>query len=176
MTDSSESPFDSTLDVPLYKQLYVHLRTAILTGRLKRGTKLPSTRALASEWNVSRNTVLNAYQQLLAEGYLESVEASGTFVATVSPDLRPALPTSASRHQFKESAFSPPRLSRAAQTLVKTPAMPGELPARSQVYEQRAFSAGMPALDAFPFELWGKLVARQVRHITGRALMYQDTA
>ncbi len=176
MTDSSESPFDSTLDVPLYKQLYVHLRTAILTGRLKRGTKLPSTRALASEWNVSRNTVLNAYQQLLAEGYLESVEASGTFVATVSPDLTPALPTSASRHQFKESAFSPPRLSRAAQTLVKTPAMPGELPARSQVYEQRAFSAGMPALDAFPFELWGKLVARQVRHITGRALMYQDTA
>jgi len=87
MSTFADPPFTPTLNSPLYGQLYTHLRTAILTGRLKQGMKLPSTRALAGELNVSRNTVLNAYQQLLAEGYLKSVEGSGTFVARVLPDL-----------------------------------------------------------------------------------------
>src|SRR5512140_1310336 len=81
------NPFQPTENLPLYQALYAHIRAAILSGELKDGMKLPSTRALAEELNISRNTVLNAYRQLLAEGYLESRAGSGTFVAQVLPDL-----------------------------------------------------------------------------------------
>lgn len=73
-------------DTPLYQKVYANLRTSILSGELKGGVKLPSTRALAEELNVSRNTILNAYRQLMAEGYIESVQGSGTYVARIAPD------------------------------------------------------------------------------------------
>jgi GntR family transcriptional regulator/MocR family aminotransferase len=81
---------DIRLDVasttPLHQQLYNSLRTAILAGRLVAGTRLPATRALAREFGISRNTVLDAYAQLLAEGYLEGKTGSGTYVNNVLPD------------------------------------------------------------------------------------------
>ncbi|MBI5563622.1 MAG: winged helix-turn-helix transcriptional regulator, partial [Chloroflexi bacterium] len=86
MTIFKPESFRPSPDTPLYQQLYTHLRAAILSGELKRGLKLPSTRALADELNLSRNTVLNAYRQLLAEGYLEGHTGSGTFVADVLPE------------------------------------------------------------------------------------------
>jgi GntR family transcriptional regulator / MocR family aminotransferase len=86
MSIFQENPFQPAPDTPLYQQLYTHLQAAILAGRLPGGLKLPSTRALADELMVSRNTVLTAYDQLTAEGYLESVEGSGTFVADVLPE------------------------------------------------------------------------------------------
>src|SRR5687768_14242540 len=89
--------FNAASDVPLYQALYTHMRAAILSGELPGGMKLPSTRALADDLNVSRNTVLNAYRQLLAEGYLESREGSGTFVAHVVPELLLTAPRPASR-------------------------------------------------------------------------------
>src|SRR4051794_5767268 len=67
-------------NTPLYQQLFAHLQAAILTGRLPGGQRLPSTRALADELQISRNTVLNAYEQLTSEGYLKSGQGSGTFV------------------------------------------------------------------------------------------------
>src|SRR5215211_3240058 len=82
---------------PLYRVLYIHIRAAILSGELRGGMKLPSTRALAEQLNVSRNTVLNAYRQLLAEGYLEGREGSGTFVTHVLPEQLLAAPDPASR-------------------------------------------------------------------------------
>src|SRR5919108_6517824 len=82
---------------PLYRVLYIHIRAAILSGELMGGMKLPSTRALAEERNISRNTVLNAYRQLLTEGYLEGREGSGTFVAHVLPELLLTAPRPASR-------------------------------------------------------------------------------
>src|SRR5437763_12735809 len=66
--------------------LYDELRHAILHGQLQPGTRLPSTRALADERGVSRNTVLNAYEQLLAEGYLEGKVGSGTYVPRTLPE------------------------------------------------------------------------------------------
>ena len=62
------------------------LRVAILDGRLQPGAKLPSTRMLAEELAVARNTVMGAYEQLLAEGYLEGETGSGTYVARALPD------------------------------------------------------------------------------------------
>jgi len=80
-----EIRLDATLPAPLYKQLYERLRGAILTGQLERGTRLPSTRTLASELGVARMTTALAYQQLVLEGYLESRVGQGTVVARSLP-------------------------------------------------------------------------------------------
>ena len=70
----------------LYQQLYQSLRHAILAGQLAPGTRLPATRTMARELGVSRNTVLLAYEQLLAEGYAVGQTGSGTYVASSLPD------------------------------------------------------------------------------------------
>ncbi|PON18336.1 hypothetical protein C2W62_08515 [Candidatus Entotheonella serta] len=70
----------------LYQQLYQSLRSAILAGQLAPGTRLPATRAMARELGVSRNTLLLAYEQLLAEGYAVGQTGSGTYVASSLPD------------------------------------------------------------------------------------------
>ena len=71
---------------PLYQQLYESVRAAILAGQLAGGTRLPSTRALAQELGASRSTVINAFDQLLAEGYIYGLRGSGTYVARVLPE------------------------------------------------------------------------------------------
>lgn len=72
---------DRNNDRPLMRQIYSQIKHLILSGQLKPGEKLPSTRYLASDLTVSRNTVLEAYNQLIAEGYLEGNHGSGTIVA-----------------------------------------------------------------------------------------------
>lgn len=70
----------------LYGQVYDAIRNKIVRGELTKGSRLPSSRTMARELCVSRNVILAAYDNLLAEGYLESRHGSGTFVA-VSPDV-----------------------------------------------------------------------------------------
>src|SRR5215510_5940240 len=79
---------------PLHRQLYEGLREAILARHLAPGMRLPSTRTLASELGLSRYTVVDAFRQLCAEGYLEGKVGAGTCVARTLPDelLHPALP------------------------------------------------------------------------------------
>ena len=108
--------------VPLYRQLYDALRDAILSGRLRPGSRLPSTRALADDLGASRNTVLAAFGQLLAEGYLEGRVGAGTTVARTLPETllraRPEVrgPSSPGRR---------PRLSRrGAQLWARAAALP----------------------------------------------------
>src|SRR5687768_17026400 len=72
---------DAASAVPRYRQLYEGIRRAILGGQIRPGSRLPSTRELASELGVSRNTVMSAFDQLVAEGYLEGEVGSGTFVS-----------------------------------------------------------------------------------------------
>src|ERR1700680_5104816 len=80
--------------VPLHRQIYEQWRTGILTGRFRRGERVPSTRELAATLAVSRSTVTESYEQLIAEGYLDATQGSGTFVCHELPDdafwLRPA--------------------------------------------------------------------------------------
>src|SRR5215467_1002893 len=97
-------PFKSTTAAPIYRQLYDHLRASILDGRLEKGAKIPSTRLLAAELGVSRNTVLNAYDQLIAEGYIESIEGKGTFVTQVLPEQH----LSTAPHIKRQAAKSEP--------------------------------------------------------------------
>lgn len=68
-------------DRPRAKELAQHLRSSILEGRLRPGTKLPSTRSLAESLGCSRTLVSGVYEELVAEGYLETRRGSGTYVA-----------------------------------------------------------------------------------------------
>ncbi|MBN1317694.1 MAG: winged helix-turn-helix transcriptional regulator, partial [Anaerolineales bacterium] len=72
--------------IALYRQLYKQIRESILAGQLAAGTRLPPTRALAKELSVSRNTVVVAFDQLTAEGYIESRVGRGSFVTPTLPD------------------------------------------------------------------------------------------
>src|SRR5689334_23215022 len=64
--------------IPIYRQVYDWFRRAIIAGQLKPGQRVPSTRTLAAELNISRIPLLNAYEQLLAEGYFETFIGAGT--------------------------------------------------------------------------------------------------
>lgn len=77
---------DRNAPISLSRQIYQVLSQLILDGVLIESIKLPSTRALAKDLGVSRNTIIEAYDQLLAEGYIESYTGSGTYVSKTVPD------------------------------------------------------------------------------------------
>jgi GntR family transcriptional regulator/MocR family aminotransferase len=159
---------DRASGVPLYRQLYDGLRETILSGRLRPGARLPSTRTLAGDLQASRNTVLAAFGQLLAEGYLEGRVGAGTTVAHTLPEthLR-ARPEAAGLGRPGRR----PRLSRRGALLVGT----REALARGAI-TARPFRPGLPGLDAFPFDLWTRLVARRWRGVPRQLLDYGDPA
>ncbi|WP_374592358.1 PLP-dependent aminotransferase family protein [Aquabacterium sp.] len=134
--------------LPAHRRVFEAIRQAILRQELPLGAKLPSTRDLASELRVSRNTVLSAYDQLLAEGYVESRTGSGTYVAdTLTSDFPAAdAPRAASGRR------QPARLSERGQRLTGF--------ASERHYELQEFVAGANDFSGFPLELWAKLQAR----------------
>src|SRR5499426_1088026 len=73
-------------NAPLWQWLYEEIRKAILDGRLRRATRVPATRALAQRYGVSRGTVVTAFEQLTAEGYLDGRVGDGTYVSVRLPD------------------------------------------------------------------------------------------
>ncbi len=94
----------------LYRQLYESLKNTIMTGEYKAGEKLSSSRELAKSLQVSRNTVINCYEQLLAEGYIETRFGSGSFVADNDLNKQQQLPRNNGRS---------PKLSESAQYSLK---------------------------------------------------------
>ena len=175
MSIFQDAPFSPFMDDPLYQQVYATLRSSILSGELKGGVKLPSTRALAEELSVSRNTILNAYRQLVAEGYIESVQGSGTFVARISPEhlstpqMRNTSLTAVSPEHLK------PHFSDHARLQLAAPQMSQMAPSPIEVY-RRPFRFGVPALMNFPYKIWTRLVIRQARHLPLSAFTYQHPA
>jgi len=156
--------------VPLHRQLYDRLRAAILGGRLRAGTRLPSTRALASQLGVSRNTVMGAFLQLLAEGYLEGRVGSGTYVSDSLPeDLLRA--TARVGREEEESAGRGRTLSKRGEVLASTRASTSR-----DRGVPRAFRPGVPALDQFPSRVWGRLASRVWRRPPRGLLGYGDPA
>src|SRR3954452_2998457 len=153
--------------MPLHRQLYDGLRAAILGGRLAPGDRLPATRTLAADLAVSRNTVTGAFDQLLAEGYLESRVGAVSFVAQSLPEdlLRV---TGAPR---RGEPGPPPRLSARGRMLAATAVSPSG--GQSVV---RPFQTGFPAMDLFPRELWARIAARQARHPGVERLSYGSPA
>jgi GntR family transcriptional regulator/MocR family aminotransferase len=148
---------DEASSVPLYRQLYAALREAILTQRLRGGARLPSTRVLAEVLHVSRNTVLNAIEQLVAEGYLEGRHGAGTYVAQVAPLTQDHL--GAMHGKALDDATCPPRLSQWAET-VNTRVRKIDEPIEDFL-RPRPFTLAAVPQDDFPATIWSRLLNRQ---------------
>jgi GntR family transcriptional regulator/MocR family aminotransferase len=73
-------------ETPAYRWVYAALRAEILEGRLRPGARLPSTRDLASQYRLSRGTIVTAFEQLKAEGYIEGNIGSGSYVSKILPE------------------------------------------------------------------------------------------
>jgi GntR family transcriptional regulator/MocR family aminotransferase len=151
---------------PLHRQIYDALKTGIREGRYRPGTRLPSSRALSLDLGVSRNTVLSAYEQLLAEGYAVSRERAQTVVADVVPP-RP-LAASAAR----APAQAPVRISAYARRLTARPGFPPTASYAQRPSLRYDFRYGLPALDEFPAEIWRKLLAAHARRPSRSSLGY----
>jgi GntR family transcriptional regulator/MocR family aminotransferase len=150
---------------PAYQWLYEAMRAEILGGRLSPGTRLPSTRDLARQYRLARGTIVNAFDQLASEGYVECTVGSGTYVSKVLPDK---LLQVASRRAEK-SAMHPNR-----QLVVSDYARRAQLFAGYENRATRAFRANLPALDLFPTTLWTKITMRCLRRVSTRNLMGCD--
>ena len=144
---------DPTAETPLYRQLYFAIREAILTGRLQPGTRLPSTRTLARDLAMSRNTAVSAYEQLLTEGYLDGRVGAGSYVSTVLPEA--LLQARRTPSQEPREPAGEPKLSRRGAMLAQLHAAQGSPP--------QPFSLGLPELETFPFDDWARLLARRWR-------------
>jgi GntR family transcriptional regulator / MocR family aminotransferase len=173
MTLFKGDSLNRTSDQPLYQQLYAHLRASILSGKLKGGTKLPSSRTLADELGLSRNTVRTTYAQLMAEGYLESLTGGGTFVARVLPDSLLKTPAPKTSKRAKQVPSAPLHLSQHARAQLATLQMATAL-SLSREGLLRPFNAATPALTEFPHKVWGRLVARHARRRAISSMTYQD--
>jgi len=147
---------------PLYRQIYEAYRMKVLRGDLRAGELVPSTRELARELRVSSLPVLNAYDQLLAEGYFESRSGAGTFVAASLP-RRPILRDVAAMMDVVASGRRP--IAAHAATIPRNERT-------SWAEPLGPFQVGQPALQNFPMEIWSRLVSRHSRHMKVSDLQY----
>jgi GntR family transcriptional regulator/MocR family aminotransferase len=170
----------------LSRQLYQALRVRVLDGRLASGTRLPASRDLAAALSISRNSVVRAYDQLYAEGFIEGRVGDGTYVAQlpqaamsvkklstkVSTGFSTGLPTALSTNWLDLPVVSSSKvihrgaLGRVEKNHLTLP--PSGPP--------RAFRVGVPAFDLFPFEVWAKLNAAFWRKPDLEQLCYGDPA
>jgi GntR family transcriptional regulator / MocR family aminotransferase len=137
---------DRSAPVPQHRQIYAALRDAILRGDLKADEALPSTRRLALDLGVSRNTVMSAYELLLAEGFVNGRGGAGTFVSRDAMRPEPPAPP---------PVIEPRQLSNVAELLRVWP--PALTPTA------HLFWPSLPALDAFPFSRWSRILGRIAR-------------
>src|SRR6201997_3596004 len=154
---------DRTSSMPLHRQIYNGFRSAILDGRLRPGQRIPSTRVLAAEIRVSRFPVLNAYAQLLAEGYLESRVGAGTIVSSSLPEqLTSSRPT-------RTKAIPAKRGPRPVATRSSVLSLKERFP---WTVHLGAFRVGQVAFDQFPHQIWSSLVGRRVRAMNANSAHY----
>ncbi len=164
---------DEKSKFPLYRQIYETIRRSILSGEFQSGRQLPSSRFLAKQLGISRLTVLNAYELLLAEGYLKSRNGSGTYVAEHLPE--DFLNTPRLEPQKSETEPAPRRLNlskygenirRESRVILRynesTPPLP--------------FQPGLAAIDEFPFDVWTKLINKSYRTVARQSFGYGDPA
>ncbi|MFX1674573.1 PLP-dependent aminotransferase family protein [Paraburkholderia sp. A2WS-5] len=167
LSDWLAAQLDKASAEPVYRQLLQLMQQAILTGRLAPGTKLPSSRLLAGDLGIARNTVLHVYDQLSAEGYVLSSTGSGTYVADTRPDTaavgaRPGTPL---------------RVDRAAPE----PGPRGDMSMRGKrlideagvsARQWGAFMPGVPDVAEFPSRTWSRLQSRLWKSVNPELLTY----
>ncbi len=152
------------LDLPLHRQVYEQIRLAILSGRLRSRQRLPASRQLAKSLGISRTTVIQSYDQLISEGYLQTKQGAGTFVCAQIPD---------ELLQAERDATALGSDSRIQDQISRTSAPEPSAPSlRLSTYGDRlqitgdrtfltdcklSFRYGISALDLFPMPLWRRL-------------------
>ncbi|PUA17887.1 PLP-dependent aminotransferase family protein [Glaciimonas sp. PCH181] len=158
---TSDNGVKTAANVPLNRQIYQLIREAILTHLLPSGLQLPSSRDLARELALSRNTVTYAYEQLIAEGYLETRSGAGTFVADTTPDLLPAgrliaSPLTDASEQSELSALGAQLIQQAGASDL----------------QWGAFMPGVPDITLFPNKIWSRLQNKHWRRAQPELLTY----
>ncbi len=154
-------PFELRSGVPYYTQIYNGYRDAIISGQLSPGQRLPSSRILAEELQVSRFPVVAAFEQLREDGYLVCVVGSGTFVREPIPDdLRKPV-----------TVGEPPP--RALNCTSPRPSVDDGPPAGDK---PGLFAVGVPALDRFPRRIFSRLLRHHAVTHPAALLGYGDPA
>jgi GntR family transcriptional regulator / MocR family aminotransferase len=146
---------------PVNRQLYQVIREAILAGVMPVGLQLPSSRDLARELGISRNTVIYAYEQLMAEGYLETRAGAGTFIADTVPDQIPDVSKTSALHANHGSSLG---LSERGAQLISH--------AGAYKLQWGAFMPGVPDLTTFPNKVWSRLQNKYWRRPRADMLTY----
>lgn len=157
---------DRNAGTSLYRQLCDQIRKQILAGRLAPNSRLPATRELAQQLGVSRNTVTNVYDQLVAEGYLEARTGAWTYVASRLPTGLAARPTSDANGAHPSRL----RLSHGVKALLEG-YRASFAPRERGLFD---FSRFAPALDAFPASDWRRILSRNWQSPSPADLGYAD--
>ena len=157
--------WDRFLPVPdsrlsLREQLVRFFRQGVADNSLQPGIRLPASRMLALELKLSRITVSGAYEQLIAEGFFEARQGAGTYVAARIADKTPLPPTTAVQQRAGTGSLRASRLVGADSMSIAHAAWP--------------LTPGLPALDAFPYALWGRLEGHFWRRRPAPDLSYGD--
>ncbi|MDQ3714210.1 MAG: PLP-dependent aminotransferase family protein [Acidobacteriota bacterium] len=164
---------DENFKAPLYRQIYETIRRSILSGEFHSGRQLPATRLLAKQLGISRLTVINAYDQLTAEGYLESKSGAGTYVAEHLPEeflQTPLLKKSAGETEFPPRKFN---FSKYGKNVFKESRRVLRYNGATPLV---AFQHGLAAIDEFPFDVWAKAVNKCYRAVERQTFGYGEPA
>src|SRR6516164_3155626 len=148
---------------PVFRQIYAQVRAAVLARTLGPGTRLPSSRALAAQLGAARASLVAAYEQLLAEGYVFGRTGSGTYVSTDLPEAVVA----ASRRRNRLKLRRMPAAPASARAFA-------ELAPSTAQADERPFNTGRTLVDARTIEIWRKLTHRAVRTLGPQHLGYTD--
>jgi len=168
------------------QELYQALRQRVLDGRLVGGTRLPASRDLAAALSISRNSVVRAYDQLYAEGFIEGRVGDGTYVAQLPTTSGPAKKLSTKLSTGFSTGLSPGLSTNRANLPGISSSKVIHIPAMGRLENNhlplpptgppRAFRVGVPAFDLFPFDVWAKLNAAFWRKPDLQQLCYGDPA
>jgi GntR family transcriptional regulator/MocR family aminotransferase len=156
-------------EMPAYRRVYEALRYEILEGRLRPGARLPATRDLAGQYQLSRGTIVNAFELLKSEGYLEGSIGSGTYVSKVLPDELLHVGNASQRAGDRQITGQRRRRRRLSDYAKRVQPFPAFDP-----HPARAFRANIPALDLFPASLWAQIAARRWRQVSTNLLLGCD--
>jgi GntR family transcriptional regulator/MocR family aminotransferase len=154
---------DRALSTPIFRQIYLQIRSAIVSGALPAGTKLPSTRELASRLAVSRASIISAYDQLSAEGYLGGVVGAGTFISFDLPESverKPARRAGRSMANVRAGSRGSPVFREFDESTAQA--------------DERPFNTGRLLVDARTLEIWRQVTNRALQSLSPIHLGYSD--
>ncbi len=152
------------IKVPLHRQIYEQIRFAVLTGRVKAYQKLPASRQMAIALGISRTTVVQSYDQLISEGYLQTQPGAGTFVCAQIPEALIQTDADTAADIGADTGAESADLSASFQTKLSTY---GHRLIQSQDYSYPpdcplSFRYGLPDLTQFPIQTWRRLMSAHI--------------